>query len=291
MSLVNAPALSMGSLSIPLDGLLLGAGVILGGYLLSRLVRAGLGRLLRARGRAPSFAAVFSTIGGWVFLGLAISVGLTVAFPSVRFSTFVGGLGIVSVAVGIAAQQVLGNLFAGILMVYREPFRIGDQVAVGEVRGTVIDVNLRETVIRTFDGKRVLIPNGVVHNDVITVQTGYERIRSTIILQLPSGTDFDRARTVALEAVRGVPAVHTDPPPGARVSGISSSTVTLAVKFWSGSTQLETNEALDAVIPAILTAYQGAGIKLNEETWQVELGPASVQALKDLTDPPPPHRT
>lgn len=282
MLLDTVSARAMSQLSIPIDGLWLGAGIVVGGYLLSRLSRLLLSRILLARGRGPSFAAVFSTIGGWCFLLVAISVGLTVAFPSVRFSTFIGGLGIVSIAVGIAAQQVLGNLFAGILMVYREPFRVGDQVSMGEVRGTVIEVNLRETVVRTFDGKRVLIPNGVVHNDVITVQTGYERIRSTVLLELSPDTDLERARAAVLEAVRGVSAVHRDPPPSVRVNELSSSSVTLAVKFWSGSTQMETNEALDAVLPAILTACQQGGVELTAETWKVELGPGSVQTLKDI---------
>lgn len=267
---------------IQLEDLLLGAGVILGGYLLSRLVRLLLQKIFRARGRGPSYASVFSTIGGWALLAVAVSVGLTIAFPSVRFSSILGGLGIASVAIGIAAQSVLGNLFAGVLTVYREPFRAGDQVAIGDVSGTVIDVNLRETVVRTFDGKRVLIPNSVAHSGVITVQTGYERIRSTVLIGVAYETDFERARQVALEAVRAVPSVHHDPPPRALIMEVGSSTVNIAVMFWSGSRQMETNEALDAVIPAVLTAFRDAGIDMPAEIRRLELAPGTAQLVERL---------
>ncbi|MFI7493362.1 mechanosensitive ion channel family protein [Kocuria sp. M4R2S49] len=267
---------------IRFEDLLLGAGIVLGGYLLSRLLRFVLRRVFRARGRGPSYAAVFSTIGGWVFLTFALAVGLTIAFPSVRFSSILGGLGIVSVAVGIAAQSVLGNLFAGVLTVYREPFRAGDQVAIGDVSGTVIDVNLREIVIRTFDGKRVLIPNSVAHGGVITVQTGYERTRSTVLVGVAYGTDLERARELALAAVRGVPAVHDDPPPRALVQEAGASTVNIAVMFWSGSQQMETNEALDAVISALVRAYRSAGIEIPAEIRQLELGPSAAWIAERL---------
>lgn len=267
---------------IQLEDLLIGAGIVLGGYVLSRLLRLILNAVFRSRGRSTSYASVFSTIGGWLFLAVAVAVGLTVAFPSVRFSSILGGLGIVSVAIGIAAQSVLGNLFAGVLMVYREPFRAGDQVAIGDVSGTVTDINLRETVVRTFDGKRVLIPNSEAHSGVITVQTGYERTRSTVLIGVAYETDFQRAREVALEAVRRVPAVHEDPPPRALVREAGSSTVQLAVMFWSGSRQMETNEALDAVISAVIVAYRNEGIEMPAEIRQLELGPSSVQVAARL---------
>lgn len=260
---------------IQLEDLLVGAGIALGGYLLSRLLRVALQKLFLARGRSHSYAGVFSTLGGWALLAVAVAVGLTVAFPSVQFSSILGGLGIVSVAVGIAAQSVLGNLFAGILTVYREPFRAGDQVAIGEVRGTVVDVNLRETVVRTFDGQRVLIPNSVATGGVITVQTGYERIRTTVRVGVSYDADFERARAVALEAVRAVPSVHEDPPPRVLFQEAGASTVDLAVVFWSGSTQLEAVEALDAVVPAIVTAYRDAGIDMPAEIRRIELAPGT----------------
>lgn len=264
------------------EDLLVGAGIVLGGYLVSRLLRLVLGAVFRSRGRSTSYASVFATIGGWFFLAAAVAVGMTVAFPSVRFSSILGGLGIVSVAVGIAAQAVLGNLFAGVLTVYREPFRAGDQVAIGEVSGTVIDVNLRETVVRTFDGKRVLIPNSVAHSGVITVQTGYEKTRSTVLIGVSYETDFERAREVALAAVLGVPAVYQDPPPRVLVQEAGASTVSLAVMFWSGSKQMETNEALDAVVSSVITAYQDAGIDMPAEIRRLELGPSAMRAAERL---------
>jgi len=157
---------------------------------------------------------------------------------------------------------VLGNLFAGVILLTREPFRGGDQVAIGDVRGTVVRINLRETEIRTFDGRRVIIPNSVVHDGVVTVQTGYERVRTSVHVGVAYGTDLDQARELGLRTLAAVPGVLADPAPQALVTGLGNVVIEMELRFWSGAKQLETLETRDRVIQAILREFEAAGIEM-----------------------------
>lgn len=259
---------------------LVGAAIAVGGVLVAKLVKIGL-RWLFARRHTRSYARVFSTLASVLVGTLGIAAGLTVAFPSVRPVDVLGGLGIASIAVGIAFQGILSNMFAGVLILVREPFRSGDQIAVGETRGTVEEVNLRETVVRTFDGRRVLIPNGTVHSEILTVQTGYEHIRTSVCLGVDYATDLAHARRVALEAVRGVDGVAAQPVPDCLLAELAPSTVNFELRFWSGARQLDALETRDRVIQAVVDAYDRERIEMPADIRLLQAGPDLLTALQD----------
>ncbi|SDQ63219.1 mechanosensitive ion channel family protein [Quadrisphaera sp. DSM 44207] len=263
-----------------------GAGVVLAGFLLARLVRWAV-RAWLARRHTASYARVFATLAGFAAAALGVGAGLTVAFPSVRPVDVLGGLGVVSVAVGIAFQNVLSNLFAGLLILVREPFRAGDQIAVDEVRGTVEEVNLRETVVRTFDGRRVLVPNSTVHGEVVTVQTGYDSIRTSVEVGVAYGTDLPRARAVALAAVHDLPGVAEAPAPQCLLCELGASSVVFELRFWSGARQLEALETRDRVIEAVVAAFEREGVEMPPETRLLDASPRLAAALagRDPQDP------
>lgn len=146
------------------QGVSIGLSVLLGGMLVSLLVRTAVRTVMRWRGRGESAIEVFSRLAGWLVVLLALLTALTIVFPSVRPVDILGGVGVVSIAAGIAFQTVLGNMFAGIVLLARDRYRLGDQIGVGEHRGTIVAMGLTSTSLRTFDGRLVLIPNSVLHS-------------------------------------------------------------------------------------------------------------------------------
>ena len=96
------------------------------------------------------------------------------------------------------------------------------------------EISLTSTAMRTFDGRKALIPNSVVHSEVVTVQTDFEHVRSTLTLDIDDRSDFGLAARVAEEAMRGVPVVLREPPPQALLQGVGSATVRMDLRFWSG---------------------------------------------------------
>ncbi|HKJ11426.1 MAG TPA: mechanosensitive ion channel family protein [Ornithinimicrobium sp.] len=261
-------------------GLGVGLGLLAGFVLAGFAVRVLVAWYLSWRGRGPSAVAVFSQLFQWVFIVLGVVMALTVVFPSVRPVDILGGLGVVSIAAGIAFQTVLGNMFAGIMILSKGRFRVGDQIGVREIRGTVTGITLNSTIVRTFDGRQVLIPNQVMHSDLVTVQTGYETVRTSVEVRVAPAADPARAQRVAIEAMSAVPDVSDDPGPQALLTTVDKGELTLELRFWSGARQLETREAQHAVITAVVTAFTDAGVALADDIQVIEAGPDLLDSLR-----------
>ncbi|MDO5740796.1 MAG: mechanosensitive ion channel [Ornithinimicrobium sp.] len=278
--------MSLEALTLPpltWSGVGLGLLVLAGSFVFAGGVRSVVCRVMTWRGRSPSSARVFGRLAGWLVVSLGIAAALTIVFPSVRPVDVLGGVGIISIAAGIAFQTVLGNMFAGIVILTRDRFRVGDQIGVGDYQGTVAQMGLTSTSVRTFDGRLVLIPNGTLHSQVVTVQTGFEHVRSAITIALADTTNLAHAASVAVEAMNAIPEVLAVPAPEALLQSIGNGTVDLELRFWSGARQLETREAQDAVIGRVLEAFTAHDVVTGSEAYVVEAGPQLLTILQELT--------
>jgi small conductance mechanosensitive channel len=179
-------------------------------------------------------------------------------------------LGIGGVAIGFAFRDVLQNLLAGILILLTRPFRIGDQIRHGEQEGTVEDIWIRATVLRTYDNRRILIPNASLFTDKIEVITAYERRRLQFALTIGNGDDIARARDVVMRALRSTSGVLADPPPEALVTGLAAGGVEMVARFWiNPPRRREAVDALDGAIESVKQALTEAGLDLPFPTTQV----------------------
>ncbi|WP_394213945.1 mechanosensitive ion channel family protein [Brachybacterium vulturis] len=253
-------------------GVSIGLVVLVAGLLASLLVRAVVRLVLRWTGRGPSASTVFSRLAGWVIALLSVLAALTIVFPSVKPVDILGGVGVVSIAAGIAFQTVLGNMFAGIVLLARDRYRIGDQIAVQEHRGTIVAMALTSTSLRTFDGRLVLIPNAVLHSHVVTVQTGFERVRTSVHLDVDDSVDLRRACRLATETMLAVPQVLDQPAPQALLTEVGTTTVRIELRFWSGATQLETRETIHEVIAEVLAAFSQQEVATGSDVVVIEAG-------------------
>lgn len=249
-----------------------GATAVAIGFLLSLIVRLGVRRLLLWRGRGPASATVFGRLAAWLMLSLGILAALTIVFPSVKPVDILGGVGVVSIAAGIAFQTVLGNMFAGIVLLARDRFRVGDQVGVAEHRGTIVSMGLTSSSMRTFDGRLVLIPNAVLHSEVVTVQTGFEQVRTSVGLDVDDASDLVHACQVAEQAMLSEPLLMDTPQPRALLTEVGTTTVRIELRFWSGATQLETREATHHVIARVLAAFTEHGVATGSDVIVIEPG-------------------
>ncbi|QYG94059.1 mechanosensitive ion channel family protein [Iamia sp. SCSIO 61187] len=253
----------------------------------------GSGRLLRpvvqrrlGRRRTPSFARVMSRLAAAALSVVGGLLAVTIVFPSVQPVDLLSGAGIVSVAAGFAFKDILQNLLAGVLLLFRQPFRGGDQIQVGEVAGTVEEITVRETVIRTFDGRRVLIPNATVYTDVIEVQTAHPTRRIEIAVGVAFGTDLEHAIDVAVAAARPVPGVVAEPAPEALVAELGTSAVGLEVLVWCADThQVETRRVRSAVTTAVLRAFDAEGIVVPAEIVSIRPSAELQELLGSATGP------
>jgi small conductance mechanosensitive channel len=262
----------------PRAGVALGTLVVLVvlGRLVGALVRRHYCRLDR-----PSFANVMSRVVRLAAGLLGVLAAVTILFPTVKPVNVLGSLGFFSIAVGFAFRDILENLLAGILLLFRSPFRTGDEVDIEGTRGSVVEINLRETVVRTYEGRRVLIPNSTVYKNQLVVQTGYDAVRTEGLVGIAYEADVGKAREVALAALSEADGVRADPAPQVLVGELGTSTVDLQLLFWSDPHQRDVRRARDAALAAVKSALDDAGIEMPAEIVVLQGTPSLKAALRD----------
>lgn len=177
-------------------------------------------------------------------------------------------IGIMTVALTVAIQDILKDLVAGFYILMERPFHIGDQITIGDTiirTGRVEDVQIRATKLRLVSGEEVSIPNALVFGSVVINNTFYGERRATIIVKLPE-EDFTREETPGkiLKTLKEIDLILAKPEPTIVVSGLSEKHIALAVRFWIARGQhsvvTEALYALRAALPyADLTIQEAAG--------------------------------
>ncbi len=207
-----------------------------------------------------------------VLAGLIVSLQLLDA----RLTPLLGALGIVILALAFAAQPVLENAFASTVLRRRKHFGRGDQISIDEASGTVLDVNLRNVVLRSHDGERLTIPCGVVVKSMVTNHTTLGPRRTTLRVGVHYRTDLGRARDVLLEAVTSVDDVRPEPPPEVWVIGFFESSIDLDVRFWTAPDITSVYRVRNDVAIAVKQALDAAGIEIPFPQRVVRMVPGEV---------------
>jgi small-conductance mechanosensitive channel len=243
--------------------LLVGALVFFGFVLLGRLARRIIRNLAdRTDTVDATLASLLGRIAGTLLVILGFLVSAVVVFPTFRPGDLLAGLGITSVAIGFAFKDILQNFFAGLLIMWRRPFKIGDQIRVLDFDGTVEDINMRSTRLKTYDGERAILPNGQVYTSAILVRTAYDRRRVRFVVGIGYGDSIDEARQVIHQVLAGIEGVLPDPGPWVYVSELAPSSVNLTVYFWVNSTQANVLKVGDEVATKIKLALDEAHIDM-----------------------------
>lgn len=250
-----------------LPGIVLGLLVLGVFYLLSGLARWAILRATRGSGYGQAISRLARL--GTLLLGLL--VGMAVAFPTVNGSSILSALGVSGVAIGFAFRDILQNYFAGILLLWREPFRIGDQIITSSnFEGTVEAIETRATFIRTYDGRRVVIPNASLFIDSVTVNTAFAARRLEYDLGVGYGDDLESARRIILETLIEVEGVLPEPAPDVLVVAFGDFSIALRVRWWTRPQRADTLKAQDKVLRAIKkTLYDEHGVDLPYPTQQI----------------------
>ncbi len=166
-----------------------------------------------------------------VVVGIVWALGVV----GVDVGPLIGALGISGIAIAFAAQDVIQNFIAGIIIQIRRPFKVGDQVTTMEFDGTVRDVDLRAVRLTTFDGLDVVLPARDVLGGAIVNHTRTPLRRTTLELGVRYDTDLGLARRIVLEALGRVDGVEVEPAPVAWVREFGDSSINLDVMFWHRS--------------------------------------------------------
>ncbi|TYL39208.1 mechanosensitive ion channel protein MscS [Natronococcus pandeyae] len=173
------------------------------------------------------------------------------------------GAGFLGIIIGMAAQQVLGTILAGFVLMFARPFEIGDWIEVEDDQGIVTDISIINTRIRSFDGEYIMIPNDVVASEVVTNRSKRGRIRVEVDVGVDYAADVERASEIAQSAVDGLEKSLEAPSPQVVTKSLGDSSVLLGVRFWIDKPSARRHaEARTAAIHAIKAEFEEAGIKI-----------------------------
>jgi small conductance mechanosensitive channel len=160
----------------------------------------------------------------------------------------------------VMGRPLLENFGASVVLQAETPFRVGDLVEIVGTTGVINEVSGRTTVIDTFDGKRLRIPNNQVLNSSIANLSERRARRSEIKVGVEYGTDLDRARAVILETVGQAGGVFAEPAPEALVNDFGDSAITFIVWFWHEPAINGSYRVIDRVARAVDRAFRSEGI-------------------------------
>ncbi|MEO1670131.1 MAG: mechanosensitive ion channel family protein [Cyanobacteria bacterium J06631_2] len=198
-------------------------------------------------------------IGVWT---VGILLACVLAFPGFELGDIIATLGVGSVAIGFAFQDIFKNFLAGIILLIEEPFRIGDEVEIGDYQGKVENISIRTTKILTFKGERILLPNSTVFTDAVKVNTAYSYRRSDLAVGVDYNTSLPQAKELLLDTVRSVDGVMKEPSPEIDLVNFGDSSIDFVVRYWSNSRQKQLRHVQTKAIIAIKKALDQADISI-----------------------------
>ncbi len=212
--------------------ILTGAIIVVVGYLFMRfgrsLVKAAMQRNKHIDDTLTHFVhAVISAIG-WIVIVCAVLVYSL----GVDLTAMLGGLAIGGFVVGFALKDTLGNLAAGVMLLFYRPFNLGDTVTISGETGDVMSLGMALTTLKIADGRIVTLPNGNVLGSAITNHTRMDQRRADVVVGISYDDDIDTAIKAILEALGQDPRVLQDPAPSVRITSLGASSVDLQVRPW-----------------------------------------------------------
>ncbi len=212
---------------------------------------------------------------------LMVIVGIVIALDAGGLdgaaTKLLAGAGVSAVILGFAFKDIGENFLAGIFLAFKRPFRIGDMVDVQGIKGRITGLNLRETLVKTLDGKDVFIPNSIIIKNPIINYTLDGYFRDSFIVGLDYSENITKAIDIIHRTIRGLNnGLGTGKDPQIVVKDLGSSTLNLEVHFWLVTDKPEFN------IPGLRTMVVTEVLEaLDEEGFYM---PASIMEIKNYKE-------
>ena len=174
-----------------------------------------------------SFLSSFAKIA--LYIVLFITVAMILGLPTTSFITALASCG---VAIGLAMQGSLSNFAGGIMILIFKPFKVGDFIKTVDASGTVEEISVVYTILKTPDNKMITIPNGTLTNSVIENYSAHSTRRVDIDFDVEYNSDVDKVKDVLMDIMKGNSMILSDPEPFARVSAHTENKLTYSVRAW-----------------------------------------------------------
>ena len=259
--------------------------IVVAAAFLARLVRRVVaGVMHRVTEHAPQARNVVDLLGTLAYVAV-LAIGVFLALRVIGLdgivTTLLAGAGIVGLALGFAFQDIAANFIAGVLMAVRNPFVVGEIIETNGFTGPVREINLRSTVMDTFQGQKVILPNAKVFGDPIINYSARHERRVDLTCGVGYGDDLAHAQRVAVEAVERLDVRKAERPVQLYFTEFGDSSINFVIRFWVDfAAQTDYLEAQSQAIQAIKAAFDGAGVTIPFPIRTLDFEPNGGVALR-----------
>lgn len=215
-----------------LPNILLAAIVLVVGIYIAKFIRKIANKLIARISNNLTLNNLFSSIIYLSALGVIIFTVLSILQLDKAVTSILAGAGILGLALAFAFQDIATNFMSGIFISFRKPLKVGDIVQVKDYMGKIIDVNLRDTVMETFQGQTVIIPNKEVFQNPIENYSYLKKRRFDLSVGVSYGEDLNRVKEITLEAVKDIKELSKNHETKVYFVGFGDSSINLSVRMW-----------------------------------------------------------
>jgi len=239
--------------------------ILIAGYFITRWVTGMLRKWLEKLELEPPVRNLMLQVAWLLAMGLFLIMALSNL--GVELLPLIAGLGVAGAGIALAMQGVLGNLAAGLTIIFTRPFRVGEYVSMVGVEGRVDAVKLFNTVLDHPDLSKIVIPNRKIVGEILH---NYGSLRQLdVVVGVAYATDLDLALSAVNDVLQGNPRVLKDPAPVVRVSMLADSSINIAVKPWVNVPDY--GRATGEVNKAVVEAFRGKGVSIPFPQREVRL--------------------
>lgn len=266
-----------------LPNLVMGAIVMVIGFYIAKFIRKIAKKLISKISNNVTLNSLFSSIIYFIFIGIVIFTVLSILNLDKAVTSILAGAGILGLALALAFQDIATNFMSGIFISFRKPLKVGDIVQIKDYMGKVKEVNLRDTVVETFHGKIVIIPNKEVFQNPIENYTFLQKRRFDLSVGVSYGDDLEKVRQITLDAVSDIEELSKEDKVNVFFVEFGDSSVNLSVRMWINTPEQSVyNKVGSEAIMKIKKAYDANDIMIPFPIRTLDFGIKGGTSLNEM---------
>ena len=232
----------------------------IGGFAANKISNYLIERSIKKKGGDMHAVVTSKKISSYVIYSLTLVVIMGIF--GLPLTALASAVGLIGLGVSFALKDMIANFISGLMILINRPFKIGDQISVEGESGTVKDIQIRATSVKTYDGRKVIVPNSTLYNDTVINNTAYDERRFEVVVGVGYDDDIEKAKDLAIETLEEAEGVDAEPEPQVLVNELGGSSVDLKLRGWTKPSKANMVKSASEVTQIVKEKYDEAGIDI-----------------------------
>lgn len=233
---------------------------VLTGFAANKISNYLIERSIKNKGGDMHAVVTSKKISAYVIYSLTLVVIMGIF--GLPLTALASAVGLIGLGVSFALKDMIANFISGLMILINRPFKIGDQITVGGESGTVKDIQIRATAVKTYDGRKVIVPNSTLYNDTVINNTAYDERRFEVLVGVGYDDDIEEAKELAIETLEEAEGVDAEPEPQVLVNELGGSSVDMKLRGWTKPSKANMVKSASEVTQIVKEKYDEAGIDI-----------------------------